>query len=582
METGRENAKIRKKIGHYILQEVIGKGEFGVVYSAVSTEDNEKYAIKCQDKKFIQDNELYRKLLNTEIGIMHKIHHPNILHLYDLMESPNNYYLIVDYCNQGDFTKYLQSKGLRFLPEKDAVYFLKQVMNGFRELRKHKIIHRDFKLTNILVHNENIKIGDFGLAKKGHEFTKTIVGTYMTMAPELLASDGKNLYTAKADLWSIGFVYYQMLFGDYPFFGLSPSEIHADIRSKNGNLQFKYPISAQSKDLLNRLLRMNPEERIDWPEFFNHSLFEMHFPASLRNFTKPVDGDPEKLNKETSVDKEFTKNRKTLLEDKDRSFRRDNSRDLRMERANSQTPSITPDKVPNLARAKNINEEVPDDGEISHLQRIQYCKEVARRYYHEKNKILFIVYTVRNIRKLMKVESLKEIHMSQYIIAVFLLKKAIILNDLNLMSLINGNNVFEQSGFAEFLNSDYFETVANNFKTDQPNFGKYMAYLLESIDSLSRDATIQSKLQVVNQEIVALSQLDDNVTEEYLRIKYFHIEDNPELRHEFILMLVSIFYSIECEAYFPYKKINNEKFEWTDFYDRHEKMNDEELLSILQ
>ena len=580
METVKDNTKTQKKIGHYILMETIGQGEFGRVFSAMSTEDKEKYAIKCQDKKFIQNNELYRKLLNTEIGIMHRIRHPNILHLYDLMESPNNYYLVVDFCNQGDFTKYLQAKGLKYLPEKDAVNFLKQIMNGFRELRKHKIIHRDFKLTNILVHDEILKIGDFGLAKKGHEFTKTIVGTYMTMAPELLTSDGQNLYTAKADLWSIGFVYYQMLFGEYPFFGLSPSEIHADIRNKSGNLQFKFPISNESKDLLNRLLRMNPEERIDWPEFFGHSLFVMPFPASLRNFANPLDGDFDKMQKDTSVDKEFTKNRKTLLED--RSLRKDNSRDLRQDRTNSQTPSTTPDKIPSLAKAKNISEEMPDEGEISYLQRVQFCKEVARRYYHEKNKILFIVYTVRNIRKLMKVESLTSVHASQYIIAVFLLKKAIILNDLNLMSLISGNNVFEQSGFVEFLNSDYFESVANNFKTDQPNFGKYMTYLLESKDNLAARAGIDAKLQIVSKEVVALSQLDDIVSEEYLRIKDFSIEDNVELRHEFILMLVSIFYSIECEEYFPYKKKNNEKFEWTDFYDRHEKMNDEELLSILQ
>jgi serine/threonine protein kinase len=579
MDSRQDNPKARKKIGHYIVLDMIGKGEFGVVHSAISTVDNQKYAIKCQEKKFIQDNDIYRKLLNTEIGIMHKIIHPNILHLYDLMESPNNYYLIVDFCNQGDFNYYMKAKGIKYLHEKEAVYFLKQIMNGFRELRKHKIIHRDFKLSNLLVHNEILKIGDFGLAKKGHEFTKTIVGTYMTMAPELLSSDGKNLYTAKADLWSIGFVYYQMLFGDYPFFGLSPSEIHADIRAKTGNLSFKYPISMESKDLLNRLLRMNPDERIDWPEFFNHPLFMTNFPTSLRNFVKPVVLDNENKNHETSVEKEFIKNKKIVLEDKN--ARRDNSRDLRHERGTSHTPSTTPDKNVPLVPAKNINEEIPDEGEISHLQRIHFCKEVARRYYHEKNKILFIVYTVRNIRKLMKIDLLEEVHDSQYVIAIFLLKKAIVLNDLNLMSLLTGNNVFEQSGFSEFMNSEYFETVANNFKTDQPNFSKYMTYLLDNSAGLAKAPDMQTKLDLVNQEIVSLSKLDELISEEYTRIKNLQIDENPELCHEYILMMVSIFYSIECETYFPYK-VNNEKFEWNEFYDQHEKMSDEELLVLLK
>lgn len=125
----------------------------------------------------------------------------------------------------------------------------------------------------MLIHNDNVKIGDFGLAKQGKELTKTVVGSYMTMAPELLCSDGENLYSAKADLWSIGFVYYQILFGEFPFFGLSPSEIYNDIKNKSKNLVFPFEISANSKDLLEKLLKMNPNERLSWAEFQNHPIF---------------------------------------------------------------------------------------------------------------------------------------------------------------------------------------------------------------------------------------------------------------------------------------------------------------------
>lgn len=92
-------------------------------------------------------------------------------------------------------------------------------MNGFQELRKHNIMHRDFKLANIFVNNGVVKIGDFGFAKSGFEMTSTKLGTPLTMAPELLMDKGS--YNSKADLWSIGVVTYQLLVGEPPFFGMT-------------------------------------------------------------------------------------------------------------------------------------------------------------------------------------------------------------------------------------------------------------------------------------------------------------------------------------------------------------------------
>ena len=587
MDTTREKTRARKKIGPYILLDVIGEGEFGVVYSAVSTENNEKYAIKCQKKQFIQDNEMYRRLLNTEIGIMHKIQHPNIVHLHDLMESTNNYYLIIDFCNQGDFNHYLRSKGVRFLEERHAISCLAQIANGFRELRKYKIMHRDFKLANILVHDEVLKIGDFGLAKRGHEVAKTIVGTYMTMAPELLCSDGQNTYTGKADLWSVGFVYYQMLFGKPPFFGLSPNEIFMDIRSKQNRLDFPHEISPASKDLLNHLLQMTPDDRIDWTEFFNHPLFEFNFPRSLRDFVRLVEPEAVAINSigndDVNVITEFNQNRRALLEEKNnhKDNPRDNSRDLltRIERTTSHT-STTPERLANLVKPTNITENIADDRDLIAIQRAQQCKEVAKRYYHEKNKILFIVNTVRNIRKLMKIVSLESVRNKLFFIAVFLFKKAMVLNELNHMSLVTANNIFDQAGFIDFMDSEYFNTVKNNFKNDKVNFTNYMDYLFNDPNWKNFPANDKKLINSINGENVSLSDIDEKVTNEYNETKVFEIQDSVELKHEFILMLVSIFYSVECETYFPYK-IKDEKFEWIEFYEMHEQMNDNRLMDIV-
>ncbi len=145
---------------------------------------------------------------------MSTINHPNVMHLYEYMETQNNYYLVLQYCNNGDLENYLKKYGN--LSESEAVYFLMQIMNGFRELHIHQIMHRDVKLANMFLKEDTIVIGDFGFAKQGVEATKTRLGTPITMAPELLMSK-ETSYTNKADLWSIGVVFYQLLFGKNPF-----------------------------------------------------------------------------------------------------------------------------------------------------------------------------------------------------------------------------------------------------------------------------------------------------------------------------------------------------------------------------
>lgn len=85
------------------------------------------------------------------------------MHLYEFMETTHNYYLVIQYCNNGDLEEYLKKMGN--LGEDEAVYFLMQMMNGFRILHKNKIMHRDVKLANLFLQNDKIVIGDFGFAK---------------------------------------------------------------------------------------------------------------------------------------------------------------------------------------------------------------------------------------------------------------------------------------------------------------------------------------------------------------------------------------------------------------------------------
>lgn len=152
------------------------------------------------------------ELLENEIKVLKGCNNSNIIRLYDLKKTPNNFYLVLEYCNEGDLAAYVKRK--KQLTEDEAVEFLVQILHGFRTLVKNKILHRDFKLANILLHDGQIKIADFGFAKllTEEEFAKTVLGSPLNMAPEVIK--GKE-YNSKADIYSIGVCFYEMLYGKY-------------------------------------------------------------------------------------------------------------------------------------------------------------------------------------------------------------------------------------------------------------------------------------------------------------------------------------------------------------------------------
>lgn len=120
------------------------------------------------------------------------------------------------------------------------MFFLKQIMNGFQELRRNNILHRDFKLANIFLNDETLLIGDFGFAKVG-DLGESIIGTPLTSSYEILIkriTHSNSTYDSKADLWSVGVVYYQMLYGEYPFMAQNLKGLIQDIQKKCKDFTF--------------------------------------------------------------------------------------------------------------------------------------------------------------------------------------------------------------------------------------------------------------------------------------------------------------------------------------------------------
>lgn len=177
-----------KVIDNYVLEQKIGSGQFGDVYKGYNKDTLADIAIKVIRRESLKGIALldvgkFSELLENEIKVLKCCNCPNIIRLYDLKKTTNNFYLIMEYCNEGDLSVYL--KRTRTLSEREAVGFLLQILNGFRTLVAKKVLHRDFKLANILKHNGQLKIADFGFSKLlgGEDYASTVLGSPLHMAP---------------------------------------------------------------------------------------------------------------------------------------------------------------------------------------------------------------------------------------------------------------------------------------------------------------------------------------------------------------------------------------------------------------
>ncbi|KAM9469105.1 serine/threonine-protein kinase ULK2 isoform 2-T2 [Clarias gariepinus] len=264
----------------YSRKDLIGHGAFAVVFKGRHKKKTDwEVAIKSINKKNLSKSQI---LLGKEIKILKELQHENIVALYDVQETPNFVFLVMEFCNGGDLADYLQAKGI--LREDTLRVFLQQIAAAMRVLNSKGIIHRDLKPQNILlsytgrkkssVSGIRIKIADFGFARylQSNMMAATLCGSPMYMAPEVIMSQN---YDAKADLWSIGTVIYQCLVGKPPFQANSPQDLRM-FYEKNKTLVPNIPreTSPPLADLLLGLLQRNQKDRMDFDTFFSHPFLE--------------------------------------------------------------------------------------------------------------------------------------------------------------------------------------------------------------------------------------------------------------------------------------------------------------------
>ncbi|NXX47088.1 HUNK kinase, partial [Tricholaema leucomelas] len=194
-----------KQVGHYLIGNMINKGSFAKVMEGLHIPTGEKVAIKVIDKRKAKQDSYAFRHLKREPRIHQMIKHPNVVQLYETLETANSYYMVMELCLGGDLLDRVCEQ--RRLSEWEVRRYTRQILAAVEHLHRQGIVHRDLKIENFLLdENNNIKIVDFGLSNttsfKGvsQDLLHTQCGSPAYAAPELLAH---RKYGPKVDVWSM-------------------------------------------------------------------------------------------------------------------------------------------------------------------------------------------------------------------------------------------------------------------------------------------------------------------------------------------------------------------------------------------
>ncbi|KIX08090.1 uncharacterized protein Z518_02745 [Rhinocladiella mackenziei CBS 650.93] len=285
---GRRRTSITAQTGTWALGKTIGQGSMGKVKLARNVETGEQAAVKIIPRQTAdehgnpKDERADRsKEIRTarEAAMVSLLSHPYICGMIDVQRTNYHWYMLFEYVNGGQMLDYIIAHGR--LKEKQARKFARQIASALDYCHRNSIVHRDLKIENILISKTgDIKIIDFGLSNlySPRSLLKTFCGSLYFAAPELLQA---RQYTGpEVDVWSFGIVLYVLVCGKVPFDDQSMPQLHAKI--KRGVVDYPQWLTAECKNIISRMLVVDPRDRANLQEIMNH-------PWMTKGFNAPPD-----------------------------------------------------------------------------------------------------------------------------------------------------------------------------------------------------------------------------------------------------------------------------------------------------
>ena len=274
------------KITDFTLIKELGVGSFGRVLLVQHNLTQAQYAIKAIDKRNkanIQEKPYFRR----EIEIMYRIHHPNVVKLFGHFEDNTYCYFIMEYIAGGNIYSYVPKNGIHTISTQQVASIIKDVISAtyFLHHMYPPIIHRDIKPENVLLgDNMRAKLTDFGWSNymQGDFKRTTVCGTPIYLAPEMINNTGHD---EKVDIWCIGVLLFELITGQQPWKGSDVQTVKYNI----SRLKINWPkqIDRTAADLISKILRYNPEERISLRNMLMHPFFTQFFPNAVSCLKRP-------------------------------------------------------------------------------------------------------------------------------------------------------------------------------------------------------------------------------------------------------------------------------------------------------
>ncbi|CAD8210285.1 unnamed protein product [Paramecium pentaurelia] len=491
-----------KRVLNYTFLKELGQGSFGQVFSAKVDKTQDLVAIKCVSKaKLSESRGIVGQLLESEIAVLRQINSEHVIKFIEFFQSENQCYIVLEFCNSGDFEQLWNRRGKK-IPENEVIAYMKQVLAGMQALHEKNILHRDIKLPNILIHNSTLKIADLGFCKQlkdQNQHENLILGSLGNMAPEIIE---QKPYGMAADMFSIGSMFYQLLFGCFPFTNINEKAFLQDIRTNKPNFKRNgVSISTQLEWLLYKMLMKDPRDRLKWSELYSHPLMkqkEMRYQQLSLNLLQAEQINVEKIGKfyQNQVQQDTFENPDDFMK------QLENMKEQHILKQNKQVNIKETELLPDLQDEQVKLEISQTEKQIEDLKKVE---ELIEKYMRLRDQIVYLSRTLNEINTLIS---------EKYSAFPFLLliKKIYLLNDSLTKVLLDKQNLFKAPDLLEKVyQHPYFQKFISQMLDDQQFYESLLQFALKSAKSFWDE--IQDKNWQKEMTIDFSSQFNQNFKE---------------------------------------------------------------------